>query len=537
MNTMEAIKNIELNDQFLRALRLMEDTGSNVFVTGRAGTGKSTLLQYFRDSTKKKIAVLAPTGVAAVNVKGQTIHSFFKFRLDLTPDTVSRIRVRKKDIYKKLDAIVIDEISMVRADLLDCVDMFLRKHGRKKSRPFGGIQMIFIGDLYQLPPVVTSREKALFRDRYKSPYFFSASVFEDDLFSKVSGEKAPFEMEFVELEKVYRQKDARFLELLNAIRNNSITDNNVREINKRYDPDFVETQGDLYIYLTTTNALAENINIDKLSLLTGKEHNYQGIIKGNFKTVGLPTSVDLTLKEGSQVMLLNNDSLGRWINGSIGKIAEIEEVSDDDDVLRVELPDGEVVEVTPHKWEMYEFSYDKKTSSILSESVGSFTQYPLRLAWAVTIHKCQGMTFDKTIIDIGRGTFSHGQLYVALSRCTTMNGLVLKKMVHKKHILLDRRVVGFLTRYQYDQAQKRLSMEDRLLLLNDAIKGKKKLEIVYLTTKDEKSKRTIIPEYVGELEYQGRKFPGVKAFCTSRKDARVFHLERILEMKVLSVPL
>jgi hypothetical protein len=233
---MEEKTHIELNDRFLHALKIMEETERNVFITGRAGTGKSTLLQYFRDNTDKNIAVLAPTGVAAVNVKGQTIHSFFNFRLDVTPDTAARVRPRDKDIYKKLDAVVIDEISMVRADLLDCVDLFLRRHGKKKGHPFGGLQMVFIGDLYQLPPVVTSREKALFVDHYKSPYFFSARVFDDDLFSKASGRKAPFEMEFIELEKVYRQKDKRFLDILNSIRNNTVTDDEMKEINKRYDP-------------------------------------------------------------------------------------------------------------------------------------------------------------------------------------------------------------------------------------------------------------------------------------------------------------
>jgi ATP-dependent exoDNAse (exonuclease V) alpha subunit len=495
----------------------MEETDRNVFVTGRAGTGKSTLLQYFRKRTEKNIAVLAPTGVAAVNVQGQTIHSFFNFRLDVTPDTVKKIRPRDKDIYKKLDAVIIDEISMVRADLLDCVDIFLRKHGRKKNRPFGGIQMIFIGDLYQLPPVVTSREKELFRHHYKSPYFFSARMFDEDLFSNMLEEPAHYEMEFVELEKVYRQKDTTFLNILNAIRNNSVADDDIEEINKRVSPGFKADPGEFYIYLTTTNAAAEEVNISRLSELSGETYQYEGDIKGDFETRALPTSLNLTVKRGAQVMLLNNDPLGRWINGSIGRISDIDEEEDQPDTIWVELADGEIVEVTPFEWEMYEFSYDKESSSIISESIGSFIQYPLKLAWAVTIHKSQGMTFDRAFIDIGRGTFSHGQLYVALSRCTTLEGLVLKRPVHKKHVLLDRRVVAFLTRYQYNQAEKQLSMKDRYALLDQAIKKRKKVEIVYLKTKDEKSKRTILPRYAGELEYQGR----------------VFHIERILEMRLV----
>jgi ATP-dependent DNA helicase PIF1 len=526
-------QHIELNDLFLYAFRTMEDTDRNAFITGRAGTGKSTLLRYFRDRTKKNCVVLAPTGVAAVNVKGQTIHSFFHFRPDVTPETVGKIRLRDKDIYKKLEVIIIDEISMVRADLLDCVDTFLRKHGRKKAQPFGGIQMVFFGDLYQLPPVVTSKEKALFTDYYKSPYFFSARVFDEDLFSAMNVQGSHFEMEFIELEKVYRQRDKRFLDILNSIRNYTVTDEDIKEINRRHKPDFAENPGDFYISLTTTNAIAEKININRLSGLKEKEHNYQGNIKGDFEARNLPTALNLLLKKGSQVMLLNNDSQGRWINGTIGRIEDIDEGGDEPDVLWVELPDGEVVDVFPYQWEMFEFSYDKKASKILSETVGSFTQYPLRLSWAVTIHKCQGMTFEKAIIDIGRGTFSHGQLYVALSRCTTINGLVLKRPVQKRHVLLDRRVVSFITRYQYKQAEKQLSMEERFALLGKAIQGKKKLDIIYLKAKDEKSKRTIIPTFAGEMEYQGRKFPGLRAFCTRRQEERVFHIERILDIKVV----
>ena len=528
--TMSKKNKIELNDRFRHALQVMDESDNNVFITGRAGTGKSTLLEYFRDTTEKNIAVLAPTGVAAVNVKGQTIHSFFNFRPDVTPDTAGKVRPRDKDIYKKLDAIVIDEISMVRADILDSVNVFLKRYGKKKGHPFGGIQMIFIGDLYQLPPVVTSREKDLFSGHYKSPYFFSARVFDEDLFSMIS---ASFEMEFIELEKVYRQRDGKFLNILNSIRNNTVSEEEIKEINKRYDPDFIENTDDLYIYLTTTNAMAEKINMERLSKLRVDEYGYKGIIDGDFGKKNLPTLLNLSLKKGSQVMLLNNDSLGRWINGSIGKVSEIEENDDEPDILWVELPSGEIVDVLPHKWEMYEFSFDKESSKILSESVGSFTQYPIRLAWAVTIHKSQGMTFEKAIIDIGRGTFSHGQLYVALSRCTGIRGIVLKKPVHKRNVLLDQRVVSFVTEYQYKQAHKRFSIEERFELLEKAIKENKKVEIVYLKIKDEKSKRIVVPIEVGQMNYQGRKFQGLKALCTDKNGERVFHIERILEMKIV----
>jgi ATP-dependent DNA helicase PIF1 len=510
---------IDINSQFLHAIRIMEETDKNVFITGRAGTGKSTLLQHFRNTTKKNIAVLAPTGVAAVNVKGQTVHSFFGFKPDITLDMVNRIRPRDKTIYKKLDAIVIDEVSMVRADLMDCVDGFLRIHGKSKSLPFGGIQMIFIGDLYQLPPVVTSRDKALFKSLYKSPYFFDAMVF-----------GMGFDMQFIELEKVYRQRDDRFLNILNAIRNNTATDEDLAAINARYMPDFHDDKG-FYIYLTTTNDLASLINTKRLADLKGKEYTYQGMIEGDFNIKDLPTGLDITIKTGAQVMLLNNDSMGRWINGSIGRVADIEKIKGEPDTIYVELQNEEVVDVRPYTWEMYEFHYDKKAKTVISDVVGTFTQYPLKLAWAVTIHKGQGMTFKKVIIDIGKGTFSHGQLYVALSRCTSLEGIVLKKPISKKHIFMDRRVVDFVTKYQYKQAQKNLPPDEKLSIIEKAIKDKRPLEIVYLKTKDEKSRRIILPSFVGELEYNGRKFIGVEAFCTTRKDNRVFHIERILEIK------
>lgn len=517
---------LDLNEQFLYSISAMEETNKNVFITGRAGTGKSTLLQHFRDTTNKNIVVLASTGVAAVNVKGQTIHSFFNFKPDITPDSANKIRPRDKSFYKKLDAIVVDEISMVRADLLDCMDVFMRRHGKKKSLPFGGVQMIFIGDLYQLPPVVTSREKHLFTEYYRSPYFFDARVF-----------GAGFEMKLVELEKVYRQSDEKFLSLLNAIRNNTATEKDLADINRRHIPDFNNAPEDFFLTLTTTNDLAADINDKRLSEVKGREYSYQGVLNGDFDMKALPTGLEIKMKAGAQVMLLNNDSSGRWINGSIGKVAGIEKAKPDKrgpaapDIIWVEMPDGETVDVMPYTWEMYDFHFNEKTGSVTSDVLGTFTQYPLKLAWAVTIHKSQGMTFDKMIIDIGRGTFSHGQMYVALSRCTTLEGIVLKKPVQKKHILMDWRVVDFVTKYQYKQAGKKTPLDEKLAIIENAIRDKKKLEIVYLKTRDEKSKRTIIPRHVGELEYQGRKFTGVQAFCTSRNDDRVFHIERILEIK------
>ena len=260
---------IDLNEQFRHALHIMEHTDKNIFITGRAGTGKSTLLSYFRQATRKKVAVLAPTGVAALNVKGQTIHSFFRFKPNITLERVRRLRLSdEENIYRQLDAIIVDEISMVRADLLDCVDRFLRLNGPKAESPFGGIQMIFIGDLYQLPPVITSAEKEVFRSAYETPYFYSAKVF------------GSFEMEFVELEKIYRQHDAQFINLLNSIRNNSITEEGLRLLNLRCVPDFEPSLDDFYIYLTTINKLAEEINSRELARLDTELHTFTGRIEG-----------------------------------------------------------------------------------------------------------------------------------------------------------------------------------------------------------------------------------------------------------------
>lgn len=510
---------IDLNDQFKHALDLMENTSKSVFITGRAGTGKSTLLSYFRHTTRKKVVVLAPTGVAALNVQGQTIHSFFRFKPNITMEQVKKIRFNndKENIYKKLDAIIIDEISMVRADLLDYVDRFLRLNRTEINSPFGGIQMIFIGDLYQLPPVVTGAEKQAFADLYPTPYFYSARVFDS------------LEMEFVELEKIYRQHDEEFINLLNSIRNRSITEDGLKLLNQRYIPDFEPPPGDFYIYLTTTNTLANQTNNKELAKLKGRLHTFTGTIEGEFDPEYLPTAIDLKVKVGAQIMMLNNDAYGRWVNGSIGKITGITQHEDGERTIIVELTGGESVEVTPYTWEVSRFFAEE--GQLRSEVIGRFRQYPLMLAWAVTIHKAQGKTFDKVIIDIGRGTFAHGQMYVALSRCTTLDGIVLKKPVLKKHIWTDYKVVDFLTKYQYKRAEQALSVNDKVQIIMDAINKKGLLKIVYLKPNDEKSTRVIRPEIVGEMEYNGKKYLGMQAFCMKRNDERVFRIDRILKIE------
>ncbi len=506
---------VEINEQFSKALGIIEQ-GRNVFVTGKAGTGKSTLLDYFRNTTKKKVAVLAPTGVAAVNINGQTIHSFFGFGPDITPDKVKIFKGEQKELYNIVEAIVIDEVSMVRADLLDCVDRFLRLN-RTDKRPFGGIQMVFFGDLYQLPPVVVGKEKEIFRTHYKSQYFFDSNVF------------GAFEMELLELEKIYRQKDQNFIDILNAIRNNSVLPGQLKEINKRLLPDFRPVNGEFYINLTTTNDMALHANENELSKLKTKLFYYKGRIRGNFDQKYLPTDICLKVKAGSQIMLLNNDSKGRWVNGTIGKVANIVRKGKEDSII-TELQNGRIVDIAPYTWKIYKMLYNKETRSLDSETVGSFTQYPLKLAWAVTIHKGQGKTFDKVIIDIGKGTFVHGQAYVALSRCTSLDGIVLKKPIEKKHIFTDWKIVSFITKYQYKQAEKALSLKEKISMIENAIKNKSKLNIVYLKSNDQKSKRIVLPKKVGEMAYLGKSYTGMEGFCYSRNDDRTFRVDRILEI-------
>jgi ATP-dependent DNA helicase PIF1 len=520
-NTKHKQPQIEINEQFRHALDIMEGSNRSIFITGRAGTGKSTLLNYFRHTTQKKVAVLAPTGVAALNVKGQTIHSFFRFKPGITPDRVKKPRsANSESVYRKLDIIVIDEVSMVRADLLDCVDRFLRLNGPEADKPFGGIQMAFIGDLYQLPPVVTGGEKEVFQSLYETPYFYGARVFDS------------FEMEFVELEKIYRQHDEEFITLLNSIRNNSVTGEGLELLNERYQPDFEPPPEDFYVYLTTTNRLAEEINGKRLAGLKGRLYTFTGSIEGEFGQEYLATKIDLEVKVGAQIMMLNNDTEGRWVNGSIGKITGITQNGKGEDIIVAELADDEEVEITPFTWEIYRFFVEG--GGLQSEVIGTFTQYPLMLAWAVTIHKGQGKTFDRVIIDIGKGIFAHGQMYVALSRCTTLGGIVLKRPALKKHIWTNYQVMDFLTKYQYKKAEESCPVDGKTEIIKRAIQNKLSLEIVYLKPSDEKTTRVVRPEAVGEMEYRGKKYLGMQAFCLKRNEERVFRIDRILEIREVS---
>ncbi|MDD5210633.1 MAG: AAA family ATPase [Elusimicrobiales bacterium] len=511
---------IEFNEQFTKALHLLQHGSHNVFVTGKAGTGKSTLLRYFRAHTSKKIVVLAPTGVAALNVEGETIHSFFRFKPGTTPDKVRRARKKEAEIYRELAAIVIDEASMVRADLMDCVDSFMRINGPVPGKPFGGAQLILFGDLYQLPPVVTGPERELFSTYYKGPYFFNSKVFEEA------------KIEYLELEKIYRQKDQDFIEILNAIRNNRVSPAQLARLNRRVGAD-VETSGrGLSVRLLTTNADAAGINNERLRSIDGRSHVYKAETLGQFTRDAYPADEELHLKAGAQVMLLNNDPDCRWVNGTMAAVQDIMKgLPGEPDLVHVRLPDGSVEQVEPHKWELFHFVFDAEAKKIKTETAGTFTQYPLKLAWGMTIHKSQGKTFERAVIDLGKRVFAAGQTYVALSRCTALGGLSLAREVRPNDVMTDWRIVRYVTGHQFGSSEQAMPLEEKIVLIERAIKEGGLLEMTYLTAKDEKSRRTVRPLSVGDRKYNTSAFKGLEAHCLKRGEKRMFRVDRILELK------
>jgi ATP-dependent DNA helicase PIF1 len=509
---------LDFNEQFQRAYEMMEEETLPIFLTGKAGTGKSTLLKYFQNHTKKKTALLAPTGVAALHIKGQTIHSFFKFKPNVTLESVENLNLSdQRNLYKKLDTIVIDEISMVRPDLLDCIDKFLRLNGSNPEKKFGGVQMIFIGDLYQLPPVVTRQEKTTFYAQYPSPYFFAANCMEK------------FDFQIIELETIYRQKDSVFIDLLNSIRVNAISEKGIAMLNER-SGDFEATQNsELCLHLTTTNQQSDTINESCLKALPSQSYLFRADIAGEFKSDSFPAPYDLEIKNNSQIMMLNNDPLKRWSNGTIGQITHIEQTDNTHDyVIYVQLENNKNVKIERNTWEIYHTSLENDQIKI--KTVGSFTQFPLTLAWAVTIHKSQGKTFKKVVIDFEKGVFCPGQAYVALSRCQSLEGLILKTPLEKKHLLTDTRVAQFFTEYFYRQSAEKFPLSERKTLLQDSIDHGKDLEIVYLTKKNQKSQRTLRPEKICLIPPLARKILGLEAYCYQLKGKRLFHIEHMLEI-------
>jgi ATP-dependent DNA helicase PIF1 len=418
---------LTFSDQAIEALRLLRESDRHILLTGKAGTGKSTLLQHFIKNNFKKSVTLAPTGVAALNVQGETIHSFFGlkpgFELD---EVVENFHCKRPKTFANLEMIIIDEISMVRGDILDAIDIYLQK-AREDHRPFGGVQMVFIGDLFQLPPVVTPQDRDAYFSRYKSPFFFGAQVMQDEYFNLMH----------IELETIYRQTDEGFIHLLNGIRDKSISFPDLDKLNQRAHQSLQPTAD--AIHLTTTNKAAQGINQKRLGNLYEDEWSFDASIDGDVKKNQYPTDTSLRLKVGAQAMFVNNDSKRQWVNGTIGKIIDIDPILE---LVTIKTSEGKRVEVEKHTWEISKYVF--KEGKFERELIGSFKQFPLKLAWAITIHKSQGKTFDNAVVDLGNGSFAHGQTYVALSRCRSLEGLFLTRPIRHSDIKTDLTVKRFI---------------------------------------------------------------------------------------------
>ena len=415
-----------LSEEFESIVEQLENTKDHFYITGKAGSGKSTLLAYFRSVTQKNTAVLAPTGVAAIRVKGQTIHSFFGF-----PPKVIQTRhikkVRQIELLQNLETLIIDEISMVRADVFDAIDYSLRVHRKKLTQPFGGVQVIVFGDLFQLPPVVNMDESSLLERIYPNgQFFFHSNIFQDAQFKTL------------ELQSIYRQTDDHFIYLLNAVRDGSITNSQIDNLNDSLVDNFEMDEGK--IILTTTNARASGINQNYLKQLSSEEFSYRAQATGQFYKELFPTDEVLKLKKGAQVIMIKNDPEKRWVNGSIGTIHDIDEKK-----IKVKI-NHKIYEVKKEKWDRIQYSYDDDQQEVLENVTGSFKQYPMRLAWAITIHKSQGQTFEKVIIDMSQGSFAPGQLYVALSRCISLEGIELLRPLKKSDVIVNKQLIGFQDR-------------------------------------------------------------------------------------------
>lgn len=424
---------IDITGEFRTALELLE-SGHSLFLTGKAGTGKSTLVRHFLATTEREALVVAPTGIAALNVEGYTIHQLFRFHPTTTLDDV-----RSGDYYpgryaaalRSVSTLVVDEASMVRADLLDMMCEALERFGPRPGEPFGGVQIVLVGDLFQLAPVVSAHEQSYFHEVYETPYFFSARSY--------SRERFPL----VHLTKVFRQiGDPELTRILNTVREGRLLEDARAFLNSRTVPDFEPPPGEFWLTLCTTNRLADSRNRRMLDRLPGDAISSHAMVSGEVESRAMPTDVELPLKPGAQVMLLTNDPLDRWVNGSIGQVVTLFLDDDGDLGARVRLRSGRVVDVAQHTWEITE-PY-AESGRIAHRVVGRVQQLPLRLSWAITIHKSQGQTVDRLVVDLTGGTFAYGQLYVALSRCTSMEGLVLRRDVLAKDLKVDQRIRRFL---------------------------------------------------------------------------------------------
>ena len=441
----EGLSAIDLaNEEMGYVLSLIERTDQSLFLTGKAGTGKSTLLRHICATTHKKFVVLAPTGLAALNVGGQTLHSFFKLPLRPIPPNdpdlstrdrrvfdVFRYTNEHKKLIRSLDLIIIDEVSMVRADVIDAIDKLLGIYRGRQERPFGDVQMLFVGDLYQLEPVVTADDADILKRFYPNPFFFS---------SEALRATPPVT---VELTKVYRQTEQAFVQILDRIRSGRLTEQDLQDINKCVNRHYEPPKDEPVITLATKRRHVSYINERQLEQLQGDPITLYGTIEGDFPSSSLPTEEELTLKQDAQVIFVSNDKDRRWVNGTLGIVAGFDQESETIDVC---LSTGEVVTVEPCIWDNKRFSYNEQANKVEEEVLGRFVQYPLKLAWAITVHKSQGLTFDRVIIDFSEGTFAGGQAYVALSRCRSLEGMVLRAPLAGRDVIVRREIIDFYSR-------------------------------------------------------------------------------------------
>lgn len=460
---------------------IVEKTDMSLFLTGKAGTGKTTFLREVVRYTKKKCIVLAPTGIAAVNAGAMTIHSFFQFGLGpfvqgvIEPKSDFRINKSKLELIRHLQLLIIDEVSMVRADLMDHIDVELRRI-RRNSKPFGWVQLLMIGDLQQLPPIAHGGEDELLRQYYKTLYFFSSAALKSMKYS------------CIELKNVYRQTDRHFIDILNHARNCTLTSQDISDLNARYIPGFSPKPEDGYIRLMTHNRQVDYVNETELEKLDSKPYTFVAAVSGTFPEESYPTADSLTLKKGAQVMFIKNDPERRFINGTLGEVKSIDKNS-----IAVRLAEsGTIINVEPMEWQNIRYQFDEESKEIASKQIGRFKQYPLKAAWAITVHKSQGLTFDKAIIDV-HAAFSPGQAYVALSRCRTLDGLVLSSPVSASVFMRDNAVdaymnyisrpveeLAFSSCYEYFEYEKKPEPEEvapaEKVKVNKEIPKKKKKE-------------------------------------------------------------
>ena len=440
------------------AIRIIQNTHQTLFLTGKAGTGKSTFLRYIAQTTKKKYIVLAPTGIAAINAGGSTLHSFFKlpFHPLLPNDTrytqrklkdTLKYNGEKRKILREVELIIIDEISMVRADIIDFIDKVLRVYSRNIYQPFGGKQLLLVGDMYQLEPVLKEDERQLLKPYYPSTFFFDALVFKE------------MKLVSIELQKVYRQTDPTFINILDSIRTTSVSIDQLSTLNKQVGKAIANDKNKLAITLSGKRDTVDHINEQELSRLPGKPITLYGHIEGDFPESNLPTPIELYLRVGAQVLFIKNDKEKRWVNGTLGTIVSFSK--EEPTIIVVRTEKGEEVNVEQEIWSNVIYSYNEKEQKIEEQEIGVYQQYPLKLAWAITIHKSQGLTFNNVNIDLTGGVFAGGQTYVALSRCTSLEGISLKYPIRKEDVFIRSEIVQFAQRYNNQDLIKQVLEESK----------------------------------------------------------------------------